>query len=276
MGKEFKIATLITCHNRGEKTLSCLKYLFEANLPDSYKIEVYLVDDGSTDGTGELVKLNYPDVNVLKGNGELYWNRGMYFAWETAFKKFDYDFYFWLNDDTLIFKNALHNALTESENMNCKSIIAGATCNQTKIITTYGGWLDGKLITVNGNTQYCDYFNGNFVLVPKSVFKKLGNLDYFYRHTSGDFDYGYRAKKSGIKSVVVGEYVGTCERDKKTLKCFDPDVPFFKRVKLFYTPTGKNPFEYFHFNKKYKGVIKAVGIFFTNHFRVFFPTFFVK
>jgi len=200
----------------------------------------------------------------------------MYFAWDTALRKFDYDFYLWLNDDTLIFENALKEVLTESENVNHESIIIGATCDQSKIFTTYGGWSDGKLISVNGNTQYCDYFNGNFVLVPKSVFKKLGNLDYFYRHTSGDFDYGYRARKMGIKLILSGNFIGICERDKKTLKCFDPDVPFFKRIMLFYSPTGKNPFEFFHFNKKHKGIIKAFGIFFTNHFRVFFPTLFVK
>ena len=44
------IATLITCHNRKDKTLACLDALFSNHLPDRVLLDVFLVDDGSTDG----------------------------------------------------------------------------------------------------------------------------------------------------------------------------------------------------------------------------------
>ena len=56
-----KIAVLLTCHNRREKTLSCLKNLLEQNLED-IDLSVYLVDDGSSDGTSDAIKEHFPEV----------------------------------------------------------------------------------------------------------------------------------------------------------------------------------------------------------------------
>ena len=54
---DYKIATLLTCHNRKEKTLKCLNSITAQHIPKQVgKIDVFLVDDGSTDGTSEAVK----------------------------------------------------------------------------------------------------------------------------------------------------------------------------------------------------------------------------
>lgn len=86
------IAVLLTVHNRKEKTLHCLQDLFTQEIPKGFQIDVYLTDDGCTDGTPKAVKMQYPQVNIVEGNGNLFWNRGMYTAWETAVKIKDYDF----------------------------------------------------------------------------------------------------------------------------------------------------------------------------------------
>ena len=46
-----RIAVLITCFNRIDKTINCLDSLYNSKSIDDYLIDVYLVDDGSTDGT---------------------------------------------------------------------------------------------------------------------------------------------------------------------------------------------------------------------------------
>lgn len=59
-----KIATIITCFNRKDKTTSCLAHLFEAT--NNYNIQhsqlpielaIFLTDDGCTDGTAYAVKI---------------------------------------------------------------------------------------------------------------------------------------------------------------------------------------------------------------------------
>ncbi len=113
------IATIITCYNRKEKTLTCLTDLMNQDVISDIDLNVYLVDDGSTDGTGDAVKQNFPHVNILQGDGTLYWNGGMRFAFSEAMKN-DYDYYLWLNDDTFLYSDAIKLLLEISNDMKRK------------------------------------------------------------------------------------------------------------------------------------------------------------
>ncbi len=61
--------------------------LFSCRPEAGLELSVYLVDDGSSDGTGDAVRQAYPSVSVIRGDGTLFWNRGMRKAWEDALKK---------------------------------------------------------------------------------------------------------------------------------------------------------------------------------------------
>ena len=57
-------------HNNVERTLDCLECLTR----QTYKrLRILIIDDGSTDGTAAEVRARYPDVEVLSGNGSLWW-----------------------------------------------------------------------------------------------------------------------------------------------------------------------------------------------------------
>ena len=72
-----KIAILITCYNRVEKTKECLKHCFSSlSLIDSFDYDIFLLDDNSPDKTGEILKKMYPDINVIYGNGKYFWSGG--------------------------------------------------------------------------------------------------------------------------------------------------------------------------------------------------------
>ena len=74
-------------------------------------LDIYLVDDGSNDGTNESVSKLFPMVNIILGDGTLFWNKGMRLAWKTAAEKQDYEFYLWLNDDVLLNNDGLINII---------------------------------------------------------------------------------------------------------------------------------------------------------------------
>ena len=84
-----KTAILLTCFNRKDNTINCLKSLYKAlkKYNAEMKFDVFLVDDGCTDGTSEEVKKHFPEVNIIQGSGELFWSGGMRLAWETALNK---------------------------------------------------------------------------------------------------------------------------------------------------------------------------------------------
>jgi len=266
-----KIAVILTCHNRREKTLTCLKHLYQNEIIRDYEMKIFLVDDGSIDGTSEAVSKEFTEVNIIKGDGSLYWNRGMYKAWTEAVKK-NSDFYLWLNDDTFLYEDAIQNMIETSFKVGGEAIIVGSTCSSlNKQITTYGGRQGKKVIQTDGQIKKCSTFNGNFVLIPHSVYSKLGNLDFKFRHSFGDIEYGMRANRNKINSYVAPNHIGTCERHDSIIKCFSPNIPFLVRFKHFYSPLGMNPFEFYYMNKKYKGLISAMRVFMATHLRVLFP-----
>ena len=70
---------------------------------------------------------------------------------------------------------------------------------------------NGQIAAINGSLTPMHHFNGNIVLIPRFVYQQLGNPDYYFTHSKGDFDYGLRAGKTGIKMCQVGIYLCKCE-----------------------------------------------------------------
>ena len=265
------IAVLMTVHNRKSETLKSLKSL----LLQRVNVDIYLVDDGCTDGTSEAVKTMFPSVHIINGNGKLFWNRGMILAWETAASKKDYDFYMWLNDDTCLNTSSIDELMNCSEKEHHKSIICGTTCSPDNNATyTYGGWkLKSTFVKPNGQIQYCDYFNGNIVLIPKYVYAIVGTNDPLFRHALGDFDYGLRARKAGIKSVVTPHVLGVCSDHESFAGWCNTKTPILKRLKLLYSPLGNDPIEFFRYDFRHNGILIATFHFFTIHLRAIIPHF---
>ena len=188
------IAVLLTCHNRKKTTIECLENLF---LPKDVNFDVFLVDDGSTDGTGEAVRNVYPHVNVIDGTGDLFWNQGMLLAWKSAASANDYDFYIWLNDDTKLRKDSIIKLFKDysyiKNDLQEDGVIVGSCVESTTETTfSYGGRNHKNPVIPNGLPQECNYINGNFVLIPKIVFERVGFLSSRFTHAIGDIDYGFK------------------------------------------------------------------------------------
>lgn len=219
-----RIAALLTCHNRCQKTLACLDALFQCKLPEGYSLEVFLVDDGSSDGTGYAVYECYPKVNIIKGDGNLYWNGGMRLAFAAAMEN-GFDYYLWLNDDTLLYPQAIATLLRTEKLVKLEhqvtALIVGSTQDELGGEVTYGGkvrvskWhpLKYQLIIPTDTAISCDTMNGNCVLIPRTIALTLGNLDEAFTHTIGDIDYGLRAKRAGFQIVVMPGYAGKCSNN---------------------------------------------------------------
>ena len=270
-----KFAVLMTVHNRCKKTIQCLECLYGNTVPDGMEMAVYVVNDGSTDSTQKLIREHFPCVHIILGDGTLYWNRGMWTAWNEAAHE-DYDYYLWLNDDTFLYDYALTYIFNSSHDNDDQAIVVGATEDGQHHSMTYGGRIGKTLPKPDGEDIPIDYFNGNFVLIPRYVFHKLGNLDYHYRHSKGDFDYGMRAKEAGIKMVQIGRIVGECDIHPDMDEWCNPAIPLRKRWKAMNKPNGMPPHEFFYFDKKHKGLWSAVFHYCTITLRCIMPRLWAK
>ncbi|MDD2799754.1 MAG: glycosyltransferase family 2 protein [Bacteroidales bacterium] len=272
------LSILLTCHNRQDKTLSCLQNLYRQHgLGNIFQLSTFLVDDASTDGTADAVKLLFPQVNIIDGDGTLYWNRGMYKAWEAASKQ-TFDAYIWLNDDTNLYDDAIETLINAMEETRSQAIICGTIESPTQPgEVSYGGSTYAnqifKMNQPSGALAKCDTINGNCVLVPHAVFTVVGNLDWTFRHAIGDHDYSLRAQKAGFESYTTGSFIGTCPRNATLPKWCLPEIRFTERVRNLYSPLGNShPLHYFKYENRHFGLIIAVKHFVTIHLRVLIPS----
>lgn len=265
------IAILMTVHNRKDITLECIKALLNCKDFNIYNIDIYMVDDGSTDGTAQCIHQKYPFVTIINGDGNLFWNRGMHLCWTKALEK-QYDFYIWLNNDTILTTDALVSLLDTYRKTNSNAIIVGSICSSmNKNQVTYGGRIKNKILPADGEIQKVETFNGNLVLIPAKVSNQIGIIDPYFHHSFGDIEYGLRATKNNIPIYMTPHYVGYCERHDQTMKCFNSHYKIKERFIFFYSPLGMNPKEFFYLNKKYKGIFIAIKTYISTHLRVIFP-----
>lgn len=243
-----RLAVLMTCYNRRDTTLACLQGVYQQDIA----CDVYLVDDGSSDGTGDAVQAQYPLVKIFKGDGNLYWGGGMRLAFAEALKV-GYDYYIWLNDDTVLDGNAFTKLISTHRDLarqgNADSIVAGSMRDPATGKSTYGGrvrasrWQPLKFNEVEPSDEpkECDTMGGNCVLIPDSVAQKVGNIDEAFPHVLGDYDYGLRARQLGCSVWIAPGFVGTCSKNPPTTSWKNPDLPLRERWKKLNHIKGSPP-----------------------------------
>jgi len=259
------LAVIMACHNRRESTLSCLRALKQQKIPDGVSVEVYLLDDGSTDGTSEAVHNEFPYVHIVQGDGSLFWNRGMHKSFSAAIRK-GFDYYMWLNDDSLLYDNALETLLNTSFHLKNKghecAIVGSGMQDPVSGEFTYGGvktyqsrWgrVRQKPVIPANEAIQCDVCNGNCVLIPAAVVSKVGNLDPIYTHRWGDHDYCFRALNHDCSVWVAPGYLGTCRRNSIEGTWEDVNLPMMDRIRKLNSPHGFQFRDYAIYLRRHRG-----------------------
>lgn len=244
------VAVLLTCHNRINYTVRCLSALYDQTSLEAYDFAFYLVDDGSNDKTGEIVKRRFPNVNVFRGSGELFWAGGMRYAWERALEK-DYDFYFLVNDDTFLYENAVGEFVNVFERLRDAGerpgAVVGTVVDPRTGFLSYGGRLRdnvrngldfGKLLVAKEDPLQCDVTNANALLISKETVGCVGILDVAFKHSLADFDYSLRISKKGLTCWIAPGVHGECCSNEIAGSFLDSSLRMRDRIAKLKRPTG--------------------------------------
>ena len=112
------VAIVVPVYNNKEDTTEFLESLKGVTYPN-YK--VIIIDDGSTDGTEEMIKEKYPYVILLKGDGNLWWSRATNRGIEKAIE-IGAD-YVLLGDNDVIVDSEFISTLVDTAEKNPREII---------------------------------------------------------------------------------------------------------------------------------------------------------
>jgi GT2 family glycosyltransferase len=251
-----RIAALLTCFNRKDKTIACLESLLSQNTGADIGLDIHLTDDGSKDGTAEAVSRRFPQIHVYEGTGNLYWAGGMRFTWKKALSG-NYDYYLLLNDDTILQPDSVPALLKWNEEMRKSSgtpvISIGTTGDPGSKKISYGGkkirsrFAFRYTVVFNENEPIqCDLGNANIMLVPKEIVDRIGILSDRFTHGIADYDYTLRAKAAGHKSFVAPGILGYCSDDHGN-NWLSNGTTLKQRLKYLYSPKGLAYKEYLYF-----------------------------
>lgn len=194
------VQIVIPVHNRRETTRTCLHRLAELGVPNWAGVMV--VDDGSTDGTAEMIHMDHPWVHLLSADGTLWWTGAIRLGMEAAIQR-GAEFVVWLNDDTLPDPGTLERLLEHSQRTGG---ISGAVCrgDDGRSIAYAGGWLAKNwpqpLVHLEGTAPLpVHWLHGNLVAIPAAVWLRCGLPDAAHMpHNLADISYTYEAHRSGI------------------------------------------------------------------------------
>lgn len=254
---DMKIAVLMTCYNRVQTTLDCLRRLFAQVLPDGCSLEVWLVDDASPDKTGERVAAEFPNVHVIHGSGNLFLCKGMRLAWDSALRASPtsaYSFFLWLNDDVQLKDGAIAGLLADYEK--AKGVIVGSfAVDETETSVSYGA--TDKL--PDGHPHTGDKgMNGNLVLIPREVYEKVGPICGAYSHQYGDYDYGWQLRKKGFEYYSSSQFCGVCPQQPERYSHKLKEYGLRKRIGLLFDPKGYSLHDAFLYRYRNWGLFRGI------------------
>lgn len=230
------IVGLTTFHNRKKKTLKCLSDLHNQSLPNGVTLSITVVDDGSTDGTSSEITRMFPQVEILQGNGNLYWAGGMRYGWDVSVKYKSFDALLVFNDDISIKKNALVDLIEWSDTIEKKhgplSIISGCFTNKLGQFSTYGGFVRSskwhplrfESLTIDGTLQRADAVNMNLALIKSEVLSKIGFLAPYFVHAGADIEFCIRLLKKGGSVFISPVAIGFCDKNSLVGTSREPGI----------------------------------------------------
>lgn len=184
--------------------------------PENNIIEIIVVDDGSTDGSWEFIKKNYPNVRIIKHTK----NRGFSAAANTGVRMAKGKLIALINNDVTVSNDFMVSTFSHFED---NSVFA-VSLHEKGYSWAKAHFQDGFLTHSQGeptdSTHISFWASGGSAVFNRNYWMELGGLDekLFTPFYWEDIDLSYRAQKRGLKILwepkakVVHEHESTIKK----------------------------------------------------------------
>lgn len=278
MKEKVDVSVVIVSFNTKEFLLRCLSTLQKS---EGVTIETWVVDNASRDGSGEVVRSQFPEVKLIENKENLGFSK----ANNLAIRQYAGRYILLLNPDTEVMPNTLGvmvNYLdkyprigastcrvelpTGELDKDCRRSFPTpwvSFCHFSGLSSLFPEWkIFGKYQMTylpENEVHEVDACMGAFMMVRREVIEKIGLLDEDYFFYGEDIDWCFRIKEAGWKitynpEVKIIHYAGissgikkhsrkisTATRESKTLAI----KARFDAMRIFYAKHYKNKYPLF-------------------------------
>lgn len=204
-----KVFVIIVTYNPIRWVDKCFESLFNS----SVILNVIVVDNGSTDGSQEIIKKKYPEIDFIQSHVNLGFGRANNIGIEKAYKQ-DADFIFLLNQDAWIESDSIEK-LIEANIQNPEfGILSPLHMNGEGTHLDYGFERGISKIDINQIKQLkstpieVPFVNAAIWLISRKCIEVVGGFNPVFFHYSEDDNYiqrlNYHKLKIGILPTVIG------------------------------------------------------------------------
>jgi hypothetical protein len=209
-----KIAAIIIHWNQEALTRATIVSLLATGYSE---LDILLVDNGSTDGSGARLATSFPTVSFIRSTDNLGYAGGANLGL-TASLSGDAAYHFLLNNDVIFDKEILTALVSAMEGGGEKVGLCVPKIfffDEPQKIWYAGGEIDLKsgLCRHNGygqidgaelnQMQECTFANGCAMFIRRATLESVGLFDTSYFHTSEDVDFSLRLKAKGYRILFV-------------------------------------------------------------------------
>lgn len=208
-----KIAIIILNWNGKRDTIACLHSVAAIDYPNRTTI---VIDNGSTDGSADAIRSQFPDVTLIENTENLGFaegnNVGIRFALKT-----DAELIFLLNNDTVVDPDLL-NAFAQCFEEHPEAGILGAKIclfDQRDTLDHWGGMWNPKtgqfdLVGLRkkedveglAGPKEIDYVCGAALMARRAVWEKVGLLEPRFFLIWEESDFCFRARSAGYATLT--------------------------------------------------------------------------
>lgn len=220
------VFVVVPTFNRMQTTLTCLDMLRQQTYSP---IKIIVADGGSTDGTREAIRENYPDVILLTPRrGQWWWAGSMAAGMKHArrLSQNDQDMIMMVNDDTIFPFDYIEKLVNTAQEHGAVASAPVAFADNPDDIVLAGeflNWEKPAYLSIRdhiedsvGYYDDSDTLSSYGCIIPMYMVRKTGVVRSFLTpHYTADYDYFCRIKKKGYKIVIVCNTIILTQRNQR-------------------------------------------------------------
>ena len=224
MNQNSKLLVVIVTYNAMTWIDRCVKSLFASSLEN----DIYIVDNGSNDGTKDYIKTNYPFVKLFESDENLGFGKANNIGLTYAINE-SYDFVYLINQDAWVMPDTLEKLVKTSIEHPNYGILSPMQLQAN--LWHFDNNFGANLSNWNNTEKFCErlYFQyrkgiydvervmaAHWLLTMKCI-TSVGGFSPSFPHYGEDDNYAERTLHKGLKIGVVLDAVAVHDREQRKM-----------------------------------------------------------